>query len=141
MLAAFGRSPAPVAAYDLVINHVNVVDVETGQLRADQVVAIAQGRIVRVGPVGQASYAARQILNGPGHYLLPGLWNMHVHFRGGDTLVAANRKSLALYLAHGITTVRDAGGDLTASIFQWRKEEAAGATLENGSLGLGGRRP
>lgn len=126
VLAAFGRPPAPVAVYDLVINHVNVVDVETGQLRADQVVAIAQGKIVRVGPASKTSYAARQILNGTGRYLLPGLWDMHVHFRGGDTLVAANKKSLALYLAHGITTVRDAGGDLTASIFQWRREEAAG---------------
>ena len=40
---------------------------------------------------------------------------MHVHFRGGDSLAAANKKSLTLYLAHGITTVRDAGGDLTPS--------------------------
>lgn len=90
VLVAFGRPPAPVAAYDLVINHVNEVDVETGQLRADQVVAIAQGKIVRVGPASQASYAARQILSGTGRYLLPGLWDMHVHFRGGDTLGAAN---------------------------------------------------
>jgi imidazolonepropionase-like amidohydrolase len=126
VLTAFVRPPAPAAAYDVVINHVNVVDVETGQLRADQVVAIAQGKIVRVGPAGRASYAAKQTINGTGRYLLPGLWDMHVHFRGGDTLVAANKKSLALYLAHGITTVRDAGGDMTASIFQWRREEVAG---------------
>lgn len=38
----------------------------------------------------------------------------------------ANKKSLTLYLAHGITTVRDCGGDLTPRIFEWRRAEAAG---------------
>ncbi|GAC1600140.1 MAG: hypothetical protein NVS3B25_27600 [Hymenobacter sp.] len=51
---------------------------------------------------------------------------MHVHFRGGDSLIAANKKSLTLFLAHGVTTVRDCGGDLTPSIFQWRQEMEAG---------------
>ncbi|MGI4733547.1 MAG: amidohydrolase family protein [Janthinobacterium lividum] len=126
LLSAAAYRPAAPPRYDLVITHVSVVDVVSGVVRPDQLVAIAQGKIVRVGPAGSASYAAQQTLNGTGRYLLPGLWDMHVHFRGGDTLVAANKKSLALYLAHGITTVRDAGGDMTASIFQWRKEEAAG---------------
>jgi imidazolonepropionase-like amidohydrolase len=126
LLTAFGRLPAPPTSYDLIINHVAVVDVETGQLRPNQVVAVSQGKIVRLEPAGKASYAARQTIDGTGRYLMPGLWDMHVHFRGGDSLAAANKKSLTLYLAHGITTVRDAGGDLTPSIFQWRREEAAG---------------
>ena len=67
-------------------------------------------------PADKDSYAAKQYVNGNGRYLIPGLWDMHVHFRGGDSLAAANKKSLTLYLAHGITTVRDAGGDLTPSI-------------------------
>lgn len=126
LLASGGRPPAPAETYDLVINHVNVVDVESGRLRPDQLVAVAGGKIVRVGPASQARYQARQKMDGTGRFLLPGLWDMHVHFRGGDSLAAANKKSLALYLAHGITTVRDCGGDLTPAIFQWRREEVAG---------------
>lgn len=127
LLAGVARRPAPAAApYDLVINHVSVVDVASGRLQPDQAVAVAGGKIVRVGPAAQAHYPARQTVDGTGRYLLPGLWDMHVHFRGGDSLAAANKKSLALYLAHGITTVRDCGGDLTPRIFEWRREEAAG---------------
>ena len=126
LLSSFALPPTTPPRYDLVINHVTLIDVVSGQLRPNQVVAVTQGKIVRVGPAGQGSYPAKQQLDGTGRYLMPGLWDMHVHFRGGDTLIAANKKSLALYLAHGITTVRDAGGDMTPSIFQWRREEAAG---------------
>ncbi|MVN78316.1 amidohydrolase family protein [Hymenobacter sp. HMF4947] len=126
LLASFAHRPTPPVTYDLVISHVNVVDVATGQLRPDQMVAVQAGKLVRVGPAGQATYAAKQRLDGRGRYLVPGLWDMHVHFRGGDSLAAANKKNLTLYLAHGITTVRDCGGDLTPRIFQWRREEEAG---------------
>lgn len=126
LLAGAALRPAPpTVRYDLVISHVNVVDVASGRLRSDQTVAVAGGKIVRLGPAAQARYQASQTVDGTGRYLLPGLWDMHVHFRGGDSL-AANKKSLTLYLAHGITTVRDCGGDLTPHIFTWRKAEAAG---------------
>ncbi|WP_151087202.1 amidohydrolase family protein [Hymenobacter baengnokdamensis] len=126
LLAGIARRPAPAETFDLLIEHVNVVDVATGQLRPDQTVAVKAGKIVRVGPAGQARYQARKKLDGTGRFLLPGLWDMHVHFRGGDSLAAANKKSLTLYLAHGITTVRDCGGDITPRIFEWRREEDAG---------------
>lgn len=120
------RAPTPPVTYEVVINHVNVVDVVSGEVVADQVVAISKGRIARVGPAVGARLAARQTVDGRGRYLLPGLWDMHVHFRGGDSLISANQKSLPLFLAHGITTVRDCGGDLTASVLRWRRAEDAG---------------
>jgi imidazolonepropionase-like amidohydrolase len=126
LVGVAARPATPAETYDLVINHVNVVDVVSGQLRADQAVAVSGGKIVRVGPEAQARYHARQKVDGTGRFLMPGLWDMHVHFRGGDSLAAANKKSLTLYLAHGITTVRDAGGDLTPFVYQWRREEEAG---------------
>ena len=126
LLAGCARKPTKLEIFDVVINHVTLVDVRTGQLQPNQVVAIARGKIVEVAPADRDSYAARQYVNGNGRYLIPGLWDMHVHFRGGDSLAAANQKSLALYLAHGITTVRDAGGDLTPRIMEWRREMDAG---------------
>ena len=126
LLTACTRRPTKLKIYDIIINHVTVVDVETGLLRPNQVVAVAGGKIMAVEPADQNSYAAKQYVNGNGRYLIPGLWDMHVHFRGGDSLIAANKKYLTLYLAHGITTVRDAGGDLTPSIVQWRREMETG---------------
>ncbi|UOQ77338.1 amidohydrolase family protein [Hymenobacter sp. 5516J-16] len=118
-----GRHTAPT--FDLVLTHANVVDVETGRVRPNQTVAISEGQIRQVTASGPAP-AARRTLDATGKYLIPGLWDMHVHFRGGDSLAAANRNLLPLYLAHGITTVRDAGGDLTPSIFAWRQQIRAG---------------
>ncbi|HEX8657107.1 MAG TPA: amidohydrolase family protein [Hymenobacter sp.] len=126
LLATCARRPTKLEIYDVVINHVTVVDVTTGELQANRVVAISRGKIVTIGPADQDSYAAKQYVNGNGRYLIPGLWDMHVHFRGGDSLIAPNKKTLALFLAHGITTVRDAGGDLTPSVLQWRQEMDAG---------------
>ena len=130
LLTTCVRQPRPtrLSIFDVVINHVTLVDVRTGHLTHNQVVAISKGKIVEVQQADKDSYAAKQYVNGNGRYLIPGLWDMHVHFRGGDTLAAANKKSLSLYLAYGITTVRDAGGDLTPQIFEWRKE------LETGRL-------
>jgi cytosine/adenosine deaminase-related metal-dependent hydrolase len=126
LLAACARRPTKLEIYDVVINHVTVVDVTTGELQANRVVAISRGKITTIGPADQDSYAAKQYVNGNGRYLIPGLWDMHVHFRGGDSLIAPNKKTLALFLAHGITTVRDAGGDMTPSVLQWRQEMDAG---------------
>jgi imidazolonepropionase-like amidohydrolase len=126
LLTTCARRPTKLEIYDVVINHVTVVDVVTGQLTPNRVVAVSKGKIVRLEEADKDSYAAKQYVNGNGRYLIPGLWDMHVHFRGGDSLAAANKKSLTLFLAHGITTVRDAGGDLTPSIFQWRAAMDAG---------------
>ncbi len=128
LLTTCARKPRPtkLEIFDVVINHVTLIDVRTGRLTPNQVVAIAKGKIVQVQEADKDSYAAKQYVNGNGRYLIPGLWDMHVHFRGGDSLAAANKKSLTLYLAHGITTVRDAGGDLTPRIFEWRREMEAG---------------
>ena len=93
--ALLGSQPAPPPPYELVIDHVAVVDVAAGRLRPNQAVAVAGGKIVQLGPTGAARPRARQYLAGRGRYLLPGLWNMHVHFRGGDSL-AANKKRTGL---------------------------------------------
>lgn len=58
--------------------------------------------------------------------MIPGLWDMHMHFGGGDTLIAENRALMPLYVAHGIVAVRDAAGDLSGSVLAWRDSVARG---------------
>ena len=62
-------------------------------------------------------------------FAMPGLWDNHVHFGGGDALIDENRNLLPLYLAHGITAVRDATGDLSPSVLEWRAKVADGTLL------------
>jgi imidazolonepropionase-like amidohydrolase len=125
-LFAASGSRVKEPAYDLVITHANLVDVVAGTVRTDQVVAI-RGEVIQLVEKSTAKkYAAKRYLDARGKYLMPGLWDMHVHFRGGDSLTQANKNLLPLFLAHGITTVRDAGGDLTPAIFSWRRQMSAG---------------
>ena len=106
---------------DLVIRNANIVDVETGEIQQNKHVEIRGGEIAGIYDQ-QADLAAVETINGSGKYVIPGLWDMHVHFRGGDSLAAENKALLDLYVANGVTTVRDAGGDLTTSIMDWRKK-------------------
>ncbi len=117
----------PVGApADLAIIGATVVDVAGGTLQANRTVIVTGGRIVAVAdsPDGFAPAAA---VDGTGRFLMPGLWDNHVHFGGGPALIEENRNLLPLYVAHGITAVRDAAGDLSPSVLEWRTAVAAGA--------------
>ncbi|MFC6981117.1 amidohydrolase family protein [Microbulbifer taiwanensis] len=102
------------------------MDVEHGQLLPDQAVATLGDRIVAVGNDADVArrWRGRQTLDGRNRYLIPGLWDMHVHFGGGEALIEENRALLPLYVAHGVTTVRDASGDLPLQVLDWRREIA-----------------
>lgn len=115
-------------AADLLIRHATIVDVENARLLPDQAVATSGNRIVAVGPDAEiaANWHAPKTVNAQSRYLIPGLWDMHVHFGGGPDLLAENKALLPLYVAHGITTVRDASGDLPYDVLDWRAEIANG---------------
>jgi imidazolonepropionase-like amidohydrolase len=130
-LASLALISLPAAAQteaDILIRHVTVVDVEHGRTIPDQAVVTRADEIVAVGSDAAIakSWKAAQTLDAGGRYIIPGLWDMHVHFGGGPDLVEENRALLPLYVAHGITTVRDASGDLPVQVLEWRGEIARG---------------
>lgn len=114
---------------DVIIRHVTVVDVERAQTVAGQAVVLKGGDIVAVGTDASVAkdWRAQQIVEGKGRYLIPGLWDMHVHFGGGADLVEENKALLPLYVANGITTIRDCSGDLADQVLTWRGEIASGS--------------
>lgn len=118
-------------AADLLIRHTTIVDVENARLIPDQAVATSGNQIVAVGPDAEiaANWRAPQAVDAQNRYLIPGLWDMHVHFGGGPDLIAENRALLPLYVAHGITTVRDASGDIPYDVLNWRAEIASGTLM------------
>jgi hypothetical protein len=90
---------------------VNVVDVETGQIQPEQTVLIHQEKIVAVAPFSSLNISSRtRTVFATGKYLLPGLMDSHVHaFADPDTAI---NKTLPLFVANGITHIRDTGSSL-----------------------------
>ncbi|NIY10268.1 MAG: hypothetical protein GWN02_19180, partial [Gemmatimonadetes bacterium] len=73
-------APAPPSAPVLAIVGVAVVDVEGGRVSADRTVVVREDRVVAVGPSGSVPIPpSATVIDGAGGYLLPGLWDMHVH--------------------------------------------------------------
>ena len=134
VFALAALAPLPGAAQehaDLSIRHATVVDVEHGLLISDQAVIASGERIVAVGADAAiaSSWKVKQTLDAQGRFLIPGLWDMHVHFGGGPELIEENLALLPLYVAHGITTIRDASGDLPNEVLAWRGELARGTVF------------
>jgi imidazolonepropionase-like amidohydrolase len=119
---------APRQPADLVITAATVVDVGQGTVTPGQSIVVRAGRIAAV-TADASAYAAAATVDAAGAFAMPGLWDNHVHFGGGDALIDENRNLLPLYLAHGITAVRDAAGDLSPSVLEWRAKVADGTLL------------
>ena len=106
-------APAPVdLSHATIIHDVSVVDVVNGNIEPHRNVAIRGERIVAVGPAVKPPATAR-VIAGKGKFLIPGLWDMHVHLWDDDPHFAA-------YLANGVTGVRDMGANFP-KVKEWRE--------------------
>lgn len=108
---------------DLAIRSATIIDVKTGKLLNNKIILVSNDRISSVIDEKQhPHFTATKTFNAKGKFIIPGLWDMHMHFGGGDTLIEENKNLLALYLANGITSIRDCAADISPSVLQWRKE-------------------
>jgi len=116
---------------DTLIRNARIVDVEHARIASGQAIAVRGADIVAVGPDRQlaADWTASRTIDAGGRYVLPGLWDMHVHFGGGPDLIEENKALFPLYIVNGVTTVRDASGDLPDQVLAWRKEISDGRLL------------
>ncbi len=104
-----GQQVSARSAVDLVIEHVNVVDVRKGRVLRDRTVVVDGGVIRSVTPTDrEAATAADERIDGSGAYLIPGLWDLHAHLRGsGVPPWLITDWYMPLLVAHGVTGVRD----------------------------------
>ena len=109
--------------FNIGITNVVVINENGEQLDELQNVFLDGDTIALVEASSSASgAAATTVIDGTDKFLLLGLWDNHAHFRGGEKLISQNEKFLKLFVDHGITTVRDAGGDLTVQVQKWNEE-------------------
>ena len=90
---------------DLAIENVTVIDAANG-VRENQTVVVRGDTIISVADAGAATNAV-EVVDGTGRYLIPGLWDMHVHLTYDDVLTPVMP---GLFLSWGITSIRDTGG-------------------------------
>lgn len=119
----------PKESVDILITHAEVIDVETGEILSDQMIGINDGTVAFISGDYSKRYDAKETIEADGKYVIPGLWDMHIHFRGGEELIEENENLIPLFLANGITGVREAGGDMTNKIFEWQDAIEAGTML------------
>src|ERR1051326_938879 len=114
--------PVPAQAQPaLVVQHVAVIDGTDSRPHPDRTVIVRGNSIVTVASAGSAVLpAGARVIDGRGKFLIPGLWDMHVH-----TAIAGGRALLGLYVANGVTGVRDMAGDWP-TLRGWRDDIAAG---------------
>ncbi len=102
-LAACSQKPATRGT---AITDVTVIDAVNG-VREHQTVVFDGDRIIAVTTADAIVPPPAHTINGNGKYLIPGLWDMHVHLTYID---AFTDPMPAMFLAYGITSVRDTGG-------------------------------
>jgi len=107
-------APKPIA-----ISHVSVVNVESGRIQKDVTVLLADGSITAIGK--KVSFENAQVVDGTGKFLIPGLWDMHVH------CCNAEDHFFPLFLANGVTGIRDMADPLD-------ELKTCRTNVENGTL-------
>ena len=89
----------------LILTHVTVIDATGSPARPGMTVVIQGHRITALGGTRAALPTDAEVVDATGKFLIPGLWDMHVHTGRRDLF-------FPLYIANGVTGIRDMGGDL-----------------------------
>jgi len=105
----------------VVFTHVTVIDMTGAPAASNMTVVITGGHISALGKTGVVHVPnGARVVDGAGKFLIPGLWDMHVHLE-----ISGKDASLPMYIANGVTGVRDMGGNIEM-INQWRRQIADG---------------
>ena len=99
-----------------------VVDTTGAPARPDQTVAVEGDRISQVGDAKKVhAPKGAQVVNAHGLFVIPGLWDMHVHVWETD-------RTFPLFIANGVLGVRNMGGHLD-DLKRWRSQVINGELL------------
>jgi imidazolonepropionase-like amidohydrolase len=109
----------------LVFNHVTVIDMTGAPPKPDMTVVIVGNHIAALGKTGiiRAPKNAH-VVDAPGKYLIPGLWDMHIHVFNNVSQRPPNEYYFPLFIANGITGVREmwTKPEGMPQVERWRKQ-------------------
>ncbi|MFC1871935.1 amidohydrolase family protein [Chloroflexota bacterium] len=113
-----GQIPAGIEG-TIAFTNISVIPMDNERILEEQTVIIEDGRITQLGSSMEIDPPDNAlIIDSKNHYLIPGLSDMHVHLLGSEN-------DLLLYLANGVTTIRDMG-DGPPEYLDWRDQIKTG---------------
>lgn len=128
LIAALGGCRPGQTSDAIQLANITVVNVDSGTTLPGMTVLIERGRIVQIAANGTARNVPALRIDGTGKFLVPGLWDMHVHLVHGDWFPGAKGIVLLLLVANGVTGIRDMGSELD-QVLEWRQEIEAGMQI------------
>jgi len=118
--------PTPLARQDEIcaITHVTVIDPGSDAVpHRDMTILVRGTRIAAVGLTGAVTIPVNAVVHdASGRFIVPGFWDAHVH------LSQVGPAAFPLFVANGITSVRDMGSDFT-EVSRWKADRAAGGLI------------
>ncbi|MEM8928455.1 MAG: amidohydrolase family protein, partial [Bacteroidota bacterium] len=124
--------------HQLVISNTNIIDVKTGEILTNQTIAIDGDSIAIIYQEETAFSDSTEVIDGTGKYIIPGLWDMHVHHNWNY------KDTNPLLIANGIVGVREMWGDMyvQGKIKKGIKERTMDVPeVYSGSIIIDGKRP
>ena len=106
LIILFLAACSEVKEHDLVISNVNLIDVNTGEIIPKQTIAIDADTISKIYDTKIAFSDSTRIFDGTNKYLIPGLWDMHVHHNWNY------KDSNPLLIVNGVLGVREMWGNM-----------------------------
>ena len=92
-----------------VIKNINVIDPIKG-LQENKTLVIEANKIIGIYDTMEFKLSENhKVYDASGKYLIPGLWDSHIHY-AYDSDFTDHMSNL--FLAHGVTSVRDTGGEI-----------------------------
>jgi imidazolonepropionase-like amidohydrolase len=120
LLFILGRTTFGQERKPLVFAHVTVIDGTGAAAQPDMTVIVTGNRISQIGKSGELRAPNNaQVVDASGKFLIPGLWDMHIHWY--------DKNYLPLFVANGVTGVRVMWG--MPMHHQWRKKIESGKLL------------
>jgi hypothetical protein len=113
---------AQTTSHQLALTHVTIINPSESSPHLDSTVLIAADKIVEVGPSTTVNIpAGALVVDASGKFLIPSLWDMHVHTENAG-------RDFPMYVANGVLAVRNMAG-IAKDVFRWRQETASGRIL------------
>ncbi len=125
------QTPRATSSSALLLQHVTIIDSTGSPPRNDVSIQIINGRIESISSTVESGRSVNlpknvRVINASGKFLIAGLWDMHVH------ALSKNQPDhfFPLFVANGVTGIRDMGGDIPLpQIAQLKQEIAVGIRL------------
>ncbi|MEN3333247.1 MAG: hypothetical protein V7641_2612 [Blastocatellia bacterium] len=118
----------PADSQPLAITHVTVIDVTAAAPQSDMTVIVNGNHITAIGKTNKLRIPqGAQVIDATGKFLIPGLWDMHIHLTVIPDQEITRNVIAPLLVAYGITGVRDMGGD-------WQRLQTLRSEITGGQI-------